>query len=228
MIRLIDITPPVTAASPVFPGDERCSVRLVESVSAGAASNVSVVTTSVHNGAHVDAPLHLYADAEDIAALPLERFVGPCFVVDLSSGAGVRNAVRFAELPKSFFRSDGRARCERLLVKTQRRKPSAWTNDFRALSPEFVEGAAAAGVRLIGVDVPSVDPAESVELPAHRAALSKSMPLMENLYLCDVEAGFYELIALPMNWPGAEASPVRAVLRPLSDGAAAGSLFYSE
>lgn len=102
MIRLIDITPPVTAASPVFPGDEPFSLRLVESVSAGAASNVSVVTTSVHNGAHVDAPLHLYADAEDIAALPLERFVGPCFVVDLSSGAGVRNAVRFAELPKSF------------------------------------------------------------------------------------------------------------------------------
>ena len=138
MIRLIDITPPVTAASPVFPGDEPFSLRLVESVSAGAASNVSVVTTSVHNGAHVDAPLHLYADAEDIAALPLERFVGPCFVVDLSSGAGVRNAVRFAELPKSFFRSDGRARCERLLVKTQRRKPSAWTNDFRALSPNLL------------------------------------------------------------------------------------------
>lgn len=214
MIRLIDITPPLTAASPVFPGDEPFSLTLAESVIQSGVANVSVVTSSLHNGAHADAPLHLFAQGADIASMPVERFIGPCFVAEVCSEK--RFPVALEEVSVGFFKADGRARCERLLLKTRSSRPSVWSDDFRALSAAFVQGVADAGVRLIGVDVPSIDPAESTSLPAHRAALSRSIPILENLDLTAVESGFYELIALPMNWPGAEASPVRAVLRPLA------------
>lgn len=211
MIRLIDITPPTTSVTPVFPGDEPFALRLTESVLDEGASNVSVVTSSLHNGAHVDAPLHLFSDGADIASMPLELFVGVCFVAEVDINH--RQPVEFKELPKSFFDDDGLARCQRLLIKTRRVQPLSWTAAYRALAPSLVRGSFNAGVRLIGVDVPSIDPADSEALPAHREALSKSMPILEDLNLCAVEPGFYELIALPMKWPGAEASPVRAVLR---------------
>ena len=89
------------------------------------------------------------------------------------------------------------------------------------IDPDAVRRLVAAGVRLIGVDVPSIDPVESEALPAHRAALSYGVPILENLNLCGVDSGFYELMAFPMNWPGAEASPVRAVLRTLDAPTAA-------
>ena len=41
------------------------------------------------------------------------------------------------------------------------------------------------------------------------------MRVLENLVLDDVEAGDYELIALPLKLIDADASPVRAVLRSL-------------
>mgnify|MGYP000450059840 FL=1 len=76
-----------------------------------------------------------------------------------------------------------------------------------------VEAFLAEGVELVGVDVPSIDPADSEELLAHRIALSRGLTVMENLDLSAVMAGSYELIALPLPLEGVEASPVRAVLR---------------
>lgn len=107
----------------------------------------------------------------------------------------------------------GKALPSRVLIKTRRSQPPVWSSDFRALSPECVEAFLAEGVELVGVDVPSIDPADSEELLAHRIALSRGLTVMENLDLSAVMAGSYELIALPLPLEGVEASPVRAVLR---------------
>ena len=69
------------------------------------------------------------------------------------------------------------------------------------------------GVMLIGLDTPSIDPADSTLLLSHRVALQGGISIIENLDLSQVEAGDYELIALPLQLEGGEASPVRAVLR---------------
>lgn len=224
MIRLIDISPPMSATSPTFPGDEPFSLRAERSASPEGTVSVSVVTSSVHNGAHVDAPLHVFAEGDDIASLSLECFVGTCFTADLSTSiASWKVPIRFEELPADFFEDAACTRvcCERLLIKTRSRLPEGWSGRFRTIDPDAVRRLVAAGVRLIGVDVPSIDPVESEALPAHRAALSYGVPILENLNLCGVDSGFYELMAFPMNWPGAEASPVRAVLRTLDAPTAA-------
>ena len=69
------------------------------------------------------------------------------------------------------------------------------------------------GVELLGVDTPSVDPADSKELPAHAACLEAGITILEGLVLDGVATGAYELIALPLRLIGFEASPVRAILR---------------
>ena len=91
--------------------------------------------------------------------------------------------------------------------------PEQFNEDFAALSPELVEALHRQGVRLIGIDTPSVDPFPSKELPAHQAFLRRDMAILEGLVLKDVPEGVYELIALPLKLVGFDASPVRAILR---------------
>jgi len=94
--------------------------------------------------------------------------------------------------------------------------PRKWNNDFASLSPELVDALHARGVVLIGIDTPSVDPFDSKTLEAHQAFGRHDMAVLEGVVLDEAEDGVYELIALPLRLRGADASPVRAVLRALS------------
>ena len=71
------------------------------------------------------------------------------------------------------------------------------------------------GVRLVGIDTPSIDPQNSKTMDAHKAVLAADMRILEGLVLDDVPEGRYELIALPLPIVGADASPIRAILREL-------------
>jgi arylformamidase len=103
----------------------------------------------------------------------------------------------------------------RVLVRTCRQAPTAWSSDFASLAPQPIDWLADRGVRLVGVDSQSVDPADSNTLPSHHRLLARGLRVLENLVLDDVAAGDYELIALPLKLVEADASPVRAVLREL-------------
>ena len=94
--------------------------------------------------------------------------------------------------------------------------PRRFNDDFAALSPQLVHELADLGVRLVGVDTPSVDLFSSKKLPAHRACLERDMAILEGLVLEEVPEGRYELIALPLRLARFDASPVRAVLRELA------------
>ena len=109
---------------------------------------------------------------------------------------------------------DGPVSCERVLLRTGTfPDPESFNEDFAALSVELVRSFHEQGVRLIGIDTPSVDLFASKDLPAHRAILDRDMCILEGLVLGGVSPGRYELIALPLRLVGFDASPVRAVLR---------------
>ena len=205
-MRLWYISPPVSAASPVYPGDapyaRRWTVRLGVD---GAPANVSAISLSPHVGAHADAPLHYDDAGAAVGALDLAPFLGPCRVVHaIGCGALITIAhLRHAatDLPP------------RVLVRTCERAATAWSDDFAAFAPEAIEWLAARGVLLVGIDTPSVDPASSLGLDSHHALRRLDLRVLENLVLDEVPEGDYELIALPLKLIDAEASPVRAVLR---------------
>ena len=83
------------------------------------------------------------------------------------------------------------------------------------MPPDTVAWLASRGVKLIGLDTPSVDPSSSKSLDSHQQLLRLDLRVLENLVLDEVAEGDYELIALPLKLAGACASPVRAVLRAL-------------
>jgi arylformamidase len=179
-------------------------------MNAGANLTLSDIRTSLHVGAHADAPSHYLTDGADIAMRRLDLYLGRCIVVHVDVARGERitpdhvaDKIEWITAPRVLFHTGTFPDHYR------------WNNDFASLSPELVDDLYHHGVRLIGIDTPSVDPFDSKALEAHHAFAWNDMAILEGLVLDGVEEGEYELIALPLRIKGADASPVRAVLRPL-------------
>jgi len=205
-LRLWDLSPPVHAGAPVFPGDAPFASVWAARIGPGCPVNVSTLTLSPHTGAHADAPLHYDDDGAAIGLLDLAPYLGRCRVVH---AIGCGPLVQWRHLAHA-----AQGLPERVLVRTCRRAPiDRWDPDLTAFAPETVEQLADLGVRLIGIDSASIDPAASKTLPSHQVIRRRDLRVLENLVLDEVPEGDYELIALPLKLTTADASPVRAVLR---------------
>jgi len=207
MKKLWDISPPIAPDSPLFPGDTAYSQQWTATLGPGCPVNISAITMSPHIGAHTDAPLHYGAGAPSIGQVDLLPYLGPCRVIH---AIGCGPLIRSEHLNHAVA-----ALPPRVLVRTCSKAPTAWSPEFSAFAPETITWLAGLGVRLIGIDSQSVDPADSKTLDSHQLLLQLDLRVLENLVLDDIAAGDYELIALPLKLMHADASPVRAVLREL-------------
>jgi arylformamidase len=206
---LYDLSPPITPQLAVWPGDTPPSRQVLLDLAQGDSVTLSTLHATVHLGAHADAPSHYGLHGDDIASRSLAQFLGPCEVKRVSVPRGER--VTWDMLA-------GAVRAPRLLLATGTYPdPQNFNEDFAALAPELVDQLHGAGVSLLGVDTPSVDLFASKDLPAHRRCLAHDMAILEGLVLAHVPDGVYELIALPLRLGGFDASPVRAVLRSLTE-----------
>jgi arylformamidase len=202
---IFDITPLVSARLRVWPGDTPPSREVLCDLRRGDTITLSTLHATVHLGAHADAPSHYGADAPAIHERALDLYLGPCQVMPVEARRGQRIGVDRLCLPLL---------APRLLLATgSYPDPETFNTDFSALEPELVDFLHEQGVRLVGIDTPSVDLFDSKDLPAHQAFLRHDMAILEGLVLQEVPAGVYELIALPLKLEGFDASPVRAVLR---------------
>lgn len=208
-MRLWDISPPISAATPCFPGDTAYLQRWNAQIGPGCPVNVSAVTLSPHLGAHADAPLHYGVDAAAIGSVALAPFLGPCRVIHAIDKDALIT-------PEHLAHAIATGLPARVLVRTCRRAPTEWSPAFSAFAPHTITWLAGQGVGLVGIDSQSVDPADSKTLDSHRQLLAHDMRVLENLVLDEVEEGDYELIALPLKLVHADASPVRAILRSLT------------
>lgn len=204
--KIWDISPPVSPATPVFPGDAPYALQWTARLGPGCPVNLSSVSASPHVGAHADAPLHYANDAPSIAEVDLAPYLGPCRVIHALNVPLVcpgHVSPFLHNLPP------------RVLLRTCVQADRVWREDFPAIAPETLALLADHGARLVGIDTQSVDPASSKTLDAHQVLRARDLRVLENLVLDAVEPGDYELIALPLRWVGACASPVRAILRSL-------------
>jgi len=206
--RLWDISPALRPGIPVWPGDTPYAAEPTWQIEPGCPVRVSRMTLSTHTGAHCDAPSHYDAAGLSIDAVPLDAYLGPCRVIDCV-GAGL---VQPGHVEASL---DGLP--PRVLLRTYAAAPQdAWDSAFAAVAPETIALLAARGVRLVGIDTPSLDPQESKTMDAHHAVRRHGLAILEGIVLDGVPAGDYELIALPLKLAGLDASPVRAILRSLT------------
>lgn len=206
---LIDITPELSAATNVWPGDTPLSREMLMDLAKGDTVTLSTLRGTVHLGAHADGSNHYAADGVGVGRMPLSHFIGPAQVVTARVERGAR--VQAADIDLASITA------LRVLIRTGTFNGfAAWNADFAGLSAELINALAARGVVTIGVDTPSVDTQNSKDLPAHKAIYRHNIGILEGLDLTQAPDGHYELLAQPLKLIDFDGSPVRAVLRPLN------------
>jgi arylformamidase len=205
--KIFDLTPKISPRLGVFPGDQTFRREVALSMAKGANLELSRIVSTVHLGAHADAPSHYHAKGAAISERPVERYLGKAQVIRVT-GLGPKERVQVAHIKAS-------VQAPRILIDTQTfPDPENWNSDFGAFSPELLEWLAGQGVTLVGIDTPSVDPEDSKALEAHQILWKRDLAVLEGLVLKDVPEGVYTLIALPLPIEDGDASPVRAILIP--------------
>lgn len=208
-MKIWDISQLLRPGVPVWPGGPEFELVQDASIGPDCPVNVGAMRTPLHLGAHADSPYHYSANGLASADCDLTPYLGPCVVIDVRH-AGTR--VKHGDLDWDAVRG-----AERVLLRTYERFPAdRWDSQFKAIAAEVITAMGQMGVRLIGVDAASLDPQESKTMDAHKAVLAADMRILEGLVLDDVPPGRYELIALPLRIVGADASPVRAILREIA------------
>ena len=209
-MKIIDISPLIHEGIGVWPGDTPYKREVSMDTDSGDHMGLSKVTTTLHLGAHTDAPNHYATKSDGISERSLNYYYGPCQVITVKTEKG--NRIAWDDL------STKEIKAPRILLKTKSfPDPNNWNNDFCALSEELVEELASKNTLLIGIDTPSVDLFECKELKAHKKIHEHNLAILEGIVLDDVEDGLYTLCSLPLKIKDADASPVRAVLLPHSE-----------
>ena len=205
--EIFDISPPLNSETAVFPGDQKFERTVSLSFEKGHHLELSSICTTLHIGAHADAPSHYASSGVSVEKLTLEPYVGPCQVVEVQKASGQGGRILPSDL------DSGAITLPRVLFKTMSfPNPFLWNDDFWSLHPDLVRELKMRGVILIGMDTPSVDPAHDKVLESHTEIFASGLRILEGLDLSQVQQGEYFLSAAPLKISGADAAPVRALL----------------
>jgi arylformamidase len=209
MPRYIDISVPTQPGMTVYPGDPTPQISWPGwSRAKGDPANVGMFCGGLHHGTHVDAPWH-FVDGPKLDEVPLDRWVGPCWVADLTAQTQCvdADALQQAGIPSGV---------KRLLLKTRNSQTDYWREPW---NPHFIylhrsaaEWCAEHDVLTVGLDYLTIDPPQETTFPAHRLLLANNIVLIEYLNLRQVAAGPYELIAAPINIAQVDGAWCRALL----------------
>jgi arylformamidase len=207
---LHDISIPLGASTPEWPGDHPFTCGWTLRREDGESVNLAAITTSLHVGTHADAPVHVHSEWPASDGLELAAFIGDAVVIALPDGHPIA-----LDIDRSLLQALlGDHAFSRVLLRTgYTSAASIFPDDWPALTPDAAAWLVDRGVKLWGVDAPSVDRRHSKTLDVHHALLGRGSFVLENLDLRDIAPGPYELIAPPVAVLGADAAPVRALLR---------------
>lgn len=205
-MRIQDITLRVSSDILVYPGDPAPELRRVSDLGRGDALTATHLSIGCHVGTHVDAPSHFLSEGRNLDELPLECFLGPAVVLDLTGRRRIESDdLRDMEIP---FR-------HHVLVKTENSallRLEHFRKEYCYLSRAAAELLCTREPRSVGFDYYSLDPFESTDFPAHRALAAANIPAFVCLDLGAVRPGLYQFAGLPLRLADAEGAPVRAVL----------------
>ncbi|QDI91450.1 arylformamidase [Salicibibacter halophilus] len=205
----IDISQPLDQDVATWPDDTPFSYERAVTKKISGSVNIGKLTMSLHTGTHIDAPFHFDNEGSGILDLDLTVFIGRARIIDVthcqeSIGLQVLESLDTETLPP-------RVLLRTSLPNDRKRFPE----NVPFIDAKIVPFLKEKGVRLIGMDTPSVDPLDSKALPAHHALFEHGIHILENVMLDGLAPGDYELVAMPLPLSDADGSPVRAAVRPL-------------
>jgi arylformamidase len=214
--RIYDISLTISDAFPVWPGDAPIEFQPIARIDDGASANVTRISMPNHCVTHVDPPRHYLADGATLDRVPLERWIGPCQVIEI--------AAEIDRIEPEHLDSAGIApETKRLLFKTRnsahwRKNPITFDTAYVALSQAAARWIVDRGIKLIGIDALSFEPFDDEEGVVHRLILGNDVLAVEGLDLAVVAPGYYDLICLPLKLQDGDGAPARVIL--LQDDAA--------
>jgi arylformamidase len=205
--KLLDVSVPLTAGMPAYPGNPEFELQAVKRLAAGGSSNVSRLVMGTHTGTHVDAPRHFFEEGIGVDALQLDLLLGRSRVVEVTKRGGIGPD----ELAAAGLRED-----LRVLLKTS--NSALWNSagfhqDYTHLTEPGARYLVDQGVKVIGIDYLSVEQFKKPGGPAHRTLLSQGVVIIEGLNLAEVEPGMYEMYCLPLRVVGGDGAPARVILK---------------
>jgi arylformamidase len=212
-MKIWDISRTLSNDLAEWPGDEPCRFRLTREKAKGESVNLGAISMSVHNGTHADAQFHFDTKGESIEQAPLATYLGRATVVDLAQAfldSEAKHLITIEDLRPS---AEAIAATSRLLLKTGRWSDSRIFPDKIPVIAADVPGwLQKNGVKLLGLDLPSVDEIDSKSLQNHQALAAAGIAIVESLDLSDVAPGIYQLAALPLKIARGDGGPMRAIL----------------
>jgi arylformamidase len=203
-LKIFDVSMTLSIQTPEWPGDTPFSYEMTWTKEESGSVNVGKISTSTHIGTHIDAPFHFDNEGDKVHEIDLERYIGPAVVIDCTGKKKV-NAKDLSERLTDFPAI--------VILKTNSWDDRlAFPKSIPYLDPEIGDFLKRKGVKLLGVDLPSVDAIDSKELITHHALHKNDVYILEGLILDDIKEGTYRLVALPLKIEGSDGSPVRAIL----------------
>jgi arylformamidase len=212
-MKIWDISRTLSNDFAEWPGDEPFHYRVTRDIAKGQSVNLGAITMSVHNGTHADARFHFDMKGESIEKTRLDTYLGRATVVDLAQAFFRSKEKHLITTEDLKPHAEDIAATSRLLVKTERWSDSTiFPNQIPVIAADVPVWLQKNGVKLLGVDLPSMDEIDSKSLQNHHALARAGIAIVESLDLSDVAPGIYNFAALPLKIAGGDGAPVRAVL----------------
>jgi arylformamidase len=212
-MKIWDISRMLSNEFAEWPGDEPFRYRLTGEIANGGSVNLGAISMSVHNGTHADARFHFDTNGASIEKAPLDVYLGRATVVDLAQTFSQSREKHLITREDLKPHAEAIAATSRLLVKTGRWADSTtFPNRIPVIAADVPAWLQKNGVKLLGLDLPSMDEIDSKSLQNHHALARAGIAIVESLDLSDVVGGIYNFAALPLKIAGADAAPLRAVL----------------
>lgn len=203
-MQWIDVSIPLREGMKVWPGHPPFSHTPMRRIAQGDRCNMSMLSLSTHIGTHVDAPWHFEDDGKRLDEMDPSIFFGDALLIDLPEVDAIK-AEHLGETPLP----------PRVLFKTRnsdRPLDAPFDEDFVAIDPDAAYRLVQDGVRLVGVDAPSIAPFRQESQETHHALLGNDTLIIEALRLGGLSAGVYPFIVLPLALSDADGAPCRAFI----------------
>ena len=212
-MKIWDISRTLSSDFAEWPGDQPFHHRLTREIAKGQTVNLGAIAMSLHNGTHADARFHFDPKGESIEKAPLDIYVGRATVVDLAQTFLQSKEKHLITTEDLQPHAEEIAATSRLLVKTGRWSDSTiFPNQIPVIAADIPAWLQKNGVKLLGLDLPSMDEIDSKSLQNHHALADAGIAIVESLDLSDVAPGIYNLAALPLKIAGGDGAPMRAIL----------------
>lgn len=204
-MKYIDLTHTFVDNMPVFPGDPPTTLKQITTFEKEGYVDHQL-TSLMHVGTHMDAPLHMVEGGKYMSDIPIDHFTGPGVLIDARGRKTIgRDVLNTIIIPRGSI----------VLVFTgtdKKYKTPGYNTEYPPLTEPFARAMVEAGVKIVGLDF--INPDNEETFPMHKILLSKEVLIIENLTNLEALVGVknFDVFAFPMKLH-AEAAPVRVVAR---------------